>query len=171
MGLHGSLGEMKAPLRLALMALTVAGCHSSNGSMPPADQGCTEIGCVGGLVMNFSKALTSPGSYKITVETEAGTSTCQTKLPFDGCSQASPCSSPGLILGQSGCALPASEHSLTQLQIAQGFPTSVKLTIERDGKPVATSTNQVNYQTSQPNGPNCPPICKQASLSVNIPSP
>jgi hypothetical protein len=73
-----------------------------------------------------------------------------------------------VLLEQSGCALPASEHSLGGLQILSA-PRAARVTIHRDGIAVASDAITPAYVRSQPNGAGCPPVCEQARATLTIP--
>ena len=147
----------------------LAGCGGAGGASSTGPEACTEIGCASGVTLDFSAPLRATGKYTVRVDADGQQTTCEATLPFAGCASEPACSSPDVLLGQSGCALPASEHSLTGLQLPTKTPSKVTVTIERDGQPVATQTFDLTYTTSRPNGPDCEPVCKQASGTIAVP--
>jgi hypothetical protein len=142
------------------------GSSSSGGS---SGGECTAIGCVDGLsIALVAPGGWTPGSYVFTIVADGATQTCKGALPLPSCN------TPGLrcdntlaTIGESGCALPSAEHSFADLRFASG-PAKVKVHIERDGSTLADDALEPTYQTSQPNGPNCGPICRQASASISL---
>ena len=58
---------------------------------------------------------------------------------------------------------------LTQRITVEGAPQSVEVQESIDGTSVFDKTVSPAYQTSQPNGPNCAPICRQATAAWTIP--
>jgi hypothetical protein len=150
---------------LAALAALAAGCASDTSE--PKE--CTAIGCVGGFSLDFSAPLKAAGQYTVVIDADGQQTTCQATLPFAGCSSAAPCSSGDVLLGLSGCALPTDQHSIIGLQLPSKHPARVVVTIQRDGQPVASQGFDVTYQTSRPNGPECEPVCSQASATMNTP--
>jgi pimeloyl-ACP methyl ester carboxylesterase len=148
----------------ASLALGACGSDKQTNGM----RACTEIGCVDGLSLPFSRPFREPGSYRLTLELDGASVTCQATLPFAGCTGGGSCSAPQVLLEQSGCALPSSEHTLTGLRITS-TPANVRVRVDRDGAPVATGDFSPTYTRSQPNGEGCPPICQQASATLVVP--
>jgi hypothetical protein len=151
----------------AVVALACAG-GCSDGSEPRTPRGCTLIGCVNGLSVQFSRPLREAGSYTVTMDLDGERITCETALPFASCSGGSPCSSSKVILEQSGCALPPSAHEILGLRVTSVART-VSLRIDRDGGEIASESFTPSYARSAPNGEGCGPICEQASATLSIP--
>lgn len=51
----------------------------------------------------------------------------------------------------------------------QGTPATLELTLERDSAALLHETRTLTYQTTQPNGPECGPACRQASTEFTLP--
>ena len=151
---------------LLALPLLAGACGNSTRANEPA-RGCTEIGCVNGLTLSFSRPLREPGRYELTLELDGKPSTCQATLPFSGCNSGGGCSAPDVLLQQSGCALPPSEHELLGLQITTS-PATLRVRILRDGSEVSNAELAPTYTRSQPNGAGCPPVCEQASATLDI---
>ena len=143
-----------------------AGC--SQGSGPGNSRGCTLIGCQDGLAVAFSRPLRETGSYTVTLNLDGQPVTCQSALPFASCSAGGGCSSPNVLLEQSGCALPANAHEIIGLRVMSSAK-AVSIRIERDGGEVASNDFTPSYIRSQPNGEGCGPICEQASATLDVP--
>ncbi|MBX3184006.1 MAG: hypothetical protein KIT72_00655 [Polyangiaceae bacterium] len=148
---------------------TLLGC-SSAPTMQAAEQPhdgslavCTEIGCVDGLTIDLSQLSWEPGSYQIDVAADGDITRCQVTLPLPPCSNpGTSCDGTGVQVGESGCALAPSAHSLTELRLVS-LPDNVEVTVTRDGAPFASRRFTPNYQVSRPNGPRCEPECKSAN--------
>jgi hypothetical protein len=163
---------MKLPLAFALGATALAlACTSKNPPPPsspapaPAARACTEIGCVDGLRIALEPSARWPaGEYRFDFVVDGRPASCTGKLPLPACEQggALTCTGVPVQIGESGCALPASEHGFSDVGLTSS-PARVKITISRDGQPIAERELSPVYQRSQPNGPDCPPVCNSAS--------
>lgn len=155
-------------LSIFLLALGLLGCEKT--STHPGDRICTTIGCLNGLTVRLEPALTRAGQYKIAVTADGQATTCTGSLPLPACEQqAVTCTGPlAAQLTASGCALPQAQHSFPELHLT-GTPAQVQVSIQRDGAVVAEKTLTPAYKTSQPNGPDCEPICTSASEVIPIP--
>jgi hypothetical protein len=143
---------------------------SSGASSGDSSHGCTGIGCVDGLVVSFGPGTEwTPGTYVFSLDADGVQQTCKGALPLPPCAsgRALSCTGDVATIGESGCALPAAQHRFADIQLRSG-PSKVKLHIERDGVVLADETLVPAYRTSQPNGPNCGPVCRQASAVVNL---
>src|SRR5690348_5669601 len=105
--------------RDAFVAATViAGLVACGGTNTPdaASSGsgiCTTIGCVDGLAVRFDPATTwKPGKYVFSLEADGVTQTCTGTLPLPPCGPAGSlsCTADVAMIGESGCALPPSQH-------------------------------------------------------------
>lgn len=142
--------------------------HSSSSSGSP--HGCTEIGCVDGLLISFGRGVEwAPGTYVFSMNADGVEQTCKGMLPLPPCASGSSlaCTGNVAMIGESGCALPASQHGFADIHL-RSAPSKVTIRIERDGVVLADETLVPTYRTSQPNGPNCDPICRQASATIDL---
>lgn len=134
---------------------------------------CTGIGCVDGLTLTLkAPAGWKAGNYTFTIEVDGHEQTCEGALPLPPCGTSSlRCKQEDktilAIIGESGCALPASQHAFSDIRI-DATPAEVKVHIARDGLVLADQKFEPIYVTSQPNGPGCEPICKTASGTVTL---
>jgi hypothetical protein len=71
------------------------------------------------------------------------------------------------MIGESGCALPASAHGFSDIRFTSS-PAKVTIRVERDGQVLAKESFTPAYRTSEPNGPGCGPVCKQASATLAL---
>ncbi|MBX3193201.1 MAG: hypothetical protein KF819_39825 [Labilithrix sp.] len=147
---------------------------SSSSGGGGGDRACTAIGCTDGLGISVTApAGWKAGRYVFTVTADGSTQTCEGSLPLPSCG------SPGLLckgqdgvaqIGESGCALPAAQHSFSDIHFSS-TPAQVNVHVARDGVVLAEQSFTPSYVTSQPNGPGCEPICKQASGSLTLQEP
>jgi len=141
----------------------------SSGSSGGAGKECTAIGCVDGLTLRLAaQDGWKQGTYVFALDIDGVEQTCKGALPLPSCGQRGlSCDNTLAQLGESGCALPASEHAFSDIQI-RSAPARVKIRIERDGIKLADEVITPSYRTSQPNGPDCGPVCTQASAAVTL---
>ncbi|MBL9105450.1 MAG: hypothetical protein JNL82_31230 [Myxococcales bacterium] len=144
---------------------------------PPAAGGpraCTEIGCINGLRVTMDKATAwAAGGYTFEIGVEGTKITCKGALPLKACDagpslQCDPADR--VTIGESGCALPPESHGFSDIQFGGGEPPrEVELKIMKDGEALHTARLSPTYKTVQPNGAGCPPVCNNASETVQIP--
>jgi hypothetical protein len=140
------------------------GASGANPNKPdePPSQGCTAIACVNGLTIQFS--IRTPGEYAFDVVLDGATTKCTAKLPLSS-NPPQACDNPNILLGLSGSALPANQHSLENIMILSTNAESVTVKGTRDGASIGEKTFKPNWKTTPgPNGPNCEPKeCKSAT--------
>ncbi len=147
-----------------------ASSSSSGGSNGGSPHACTGIGCVDGLFISFGRGIEwAHGTYVFSLNADGVEQTCKGMLPLPPCAsgRALACVGDVAMISESGCALPASQHGFGDIQLRSG-PSKVTVRIERDGVVLADETLVPTYRTSQPNGPNCEPICRQASATIDL---
>jgi hypothetical protein len=153
--------------RLAVVALLSAGLASGCDLQPKA---CNEIGCRFGFAVDFqpTDGVWRPGRYLIDVTADGVSSSCESTLPFPPCGELpSTCiGQRSWILGASGCALPASQHSISGISFSNSPPATVEVTVSRDGRQLASQTFTPTYVSSRPNGPDCEPTCRTAPTAT-----
>jgi hypothetical protein len=153
-------GAMRTTL-LVFLASLLGACSS--------DKACTTIGCVDGFSLSFGAGVKTAGSYVIDLDADGKKVRCEAKLPLPPCEQIqNPCNDASVTLELSGCALDASAHSIPGLRVS-GKPAKVVVSVNRDNLQLITEEFTPAYTTSTPNGPDCEPVCTQASASLTIP--
>jgi hypothetical protein len=181
-----------ATLTVAAAALT--GCDKSTTSAPdggstlPSDLlracpsaanlstskhgACTEIGCVDGFLLRVMPRSNWPeGAYRFVFDSDGHTVRCAGSLPLEPCGEASiTCDGAGVRISESGCALPASDQSFSDISF-DGYPSAVKADLFLNDASIAHADYQPSYQVGQPNGPGCPPICCSASADLTVTFP
>lgn len=149
---------------LLSVSATLVACGASSDS---GAHGCTEIGCVNGFnVKVTSSGAWKAGKYTVTVVADGVTTTCTADLPLTPQSTAS-CSAAGVQIGLSGSALPAEQHSISDVALT-ATPKSVMITIARDGTSIGAQSFTPAYKTSRPNGATCEPVCTNASDTLAV---
>lgn len=177
--------RFQAPALVVRLILVVLGAANACASAPPtagatpgappgADRACTQIGCVEGLTIDVaSTSGWAPGTYRFDFELDQEKVSCEGTLPLRACEHGPSvrCTPEGaaerVMISESGCALPAAEHSLPSISI-RGEPARVRLTVSRDGTQLAAEEMTPQYRTMRPNGPECEPVCRQASAKVTL---
>jgi hypothetical protein len=71
------------------------------------------------------------------------------------------------MITESGCALPPDAQGFGMIVVGAG-PASVALTISRGGETIAQGSWTPDYQISRPNGPLCEPVCRQATVALQL---
>lgn len=112
------------------------------------------------------------GNYRFVITRDGATTTCEGRLPLKPCEQESvTCDGPGAGLGASGCALPASGQSFSEIAI-EGYPKKVDVDVLRDGVLLTRGHFDVAYATHYPNGPECGGACCSAKHgALTLPAP
>ncbi len=114
----------------------------------------------GGLHTN---AAWPAGEYRYTVELDGRNVTCTGSLPLQPCARPSiTCDGEGVSITESGCALEPDQQAFGGISIDE-LPKNVHLRIEHDGLALVDQDLTADYTVSQPNGPDCGPVCCSAS--------
>jgi hypothetical protein len=106
--------------------------------------GCSLIGCQNGLTVRLSQ--TPAVSFR--VELRVTSPTAQPAYVYD-------CANPALCA--EGVFFPdfSGEHAFVTVVTAAGTRT--------------TEITRIEYRISRPNGPDCPPECRQATVTADVP--
>jgi hypothetical protein len=172
---------MRVVLLLMLtLTLAASGCTFT--------QSCTAIGCGDALTLEMRPAGGGfpDGAYTLTLETRAGLRTCRFVMPDSvpqlgalgsvdcdpGASawveQATDCTETRSGNATSESCRPVPGRFALHAQL-QDTPDVVSVRVERDGLALLDSTLTPTYETSQPNGPDCGPVCHQATEMLELP--
>jgi hypothetical protein len=152
---------------------------------------CTDIGCSDGAFFEIKTAdgTWPDGAYTLELSAGGVTHTCSMTLPDDlpsGGSIASiPCLPPVGYLGVSlypitNCTAEGNGNSggqtctpipghYTLRGSLPGTPSTLGVRVTRDDGLLTEQTLPLTYTTSQPNGPDCEPVCRQASVELELP--
>ncbi len=134
-----------------------------------AQQACTQIGCMDGLTISVPLDYEwKPGAYTFDFLLDGRAVTCTGTLPLKSCETHSiSCSAEGVMIMESGCAMPAQTHGFGDIMLGSG-PRQVVLTIRHNRTQIARGNWTPKYTTLSPNGPACGPVCKQANVSLEM---
>lgn len=140
-----------------VLATLVAAC-----SDPDEPVACTEIGCTDGFTLRLvadGEELPA-GVYEVSIELDGEASECafEVRMVCDG---GGPC------VVNEDCNATYSDDEASILY--EGAPSSVSYSVTRDGLQLASASVEPEYASVQPNGPDCPPTCMQATEVVSIP--
>jgi hypothetical protein len=111
------------------------------GDPAPPPQACTRIGCEHGWSVELTGAAALPATYTIRVIVDGGV------VASRQCSPAEPCGEQVFLAG-----VTADEAVLEIV----GGPVPLRWTVTPE------------YSLVQPNGPDCPPTCRQARVQVRL---
>lgn len=160
--------------RFLVLTSLVAAC--SPPPEPPkaaADsaKACSEMGCDDGLAIELVRPSPWPaGAYRFTLSIDGKAVRCEGALPLPPCDSGPSfhCDDASLTIAESGCALPPGEHAITGLHSTLTEGSEASLLIEHEGSIQATAKLTPSFQTLQPNGPGCEPVCQSASLKLTL---
>jgi hypothetical protein len=138
-----------------------------------AEKTCPTIGCGRAFEVSFLPAngQWAAGTYSIAVTADVTSGACDVTLPLAPCTSSSE-SCQGTRdwdAIESGCALPAEQHAIGGIVFGKATPASVDVVVSLDGRQLAAETFVPTYQTSHPNGSDCPGTCMgapSATLSI-----
>lgn len=132
-----------------------------------AQKSCTEMGCVDGLILQVDPAFNwKAGNFNFDFVLDNRHVRCYGELPLKPCGEQSlTCNKPGVMITESGCALPEAAQGFGDIHI-EGDPAKVMVRITHNNRPVVTRTIITEYNKVQPNGPGCGPICRSATYQL-----
>ncbi len=133
---------------------------------------CTQMGCTNGLILRAGPDMfNEEGQYEF--QFFAGLNnqirvTCRGELPLKPCDQgpSMTCSSKGVMITESGCALPEDQHYFGDIYL-YGTPRKVIMAVKRNGKTHIVRTIRPTYVFTRPNGPGCEPECVTSSVDLS----
>lgn len=137
---------------------------------PPAaaQQACTEIGCTNGVTFSVDPARAwGRGVYRFSFIFDNKIVDCRARLPLKPCAEGPSvtCDGTGVMITESGCALPKESHGFGDIHI-DGAPTRVVARVIYNNKLLVTRTIRPAYRESRPNGPQCGPVCRSAAYDL-----
>jgi hypothetical protein len=145
-----------------LWAVLLAGCIGW-----PFLGTCTLMGCQDELRIEVQGEL-SPGSWRFEVRSEEQLGACELQLPADQTST-SPCEGRlELWVGSTNSLSLVVPLPSAEVVASDELPQSFELTVLRDSEVVLHRELAPGYQTVQPNGQGCAPICHQASATIDL---
>jgi len=177
----GMPGPGHALLAITALALLVAPEPACLG------HSCSEVGCQDqfSVVLQAATASLPEGTHRIDVMADGTALSCTFEFPSEaqpGVTTLAQCS-PGLLLfvgPAQKCTeisnadirglqcVPIPEQTQEALQIP-GTPSQVSITQTVNGTIILQTQATPIYKASRPNGPDCEPLCHQATLTLMIP--
>jgi len=149
---------------------------------------CHEVGCADGVTVNLrpSQGVLPSGSYAFDLAAGARTHACSFVVPDDlpelGTLTDVDCAPPLAVqIGpEAMCSeqrrgnsideacRPVPEHFVLQAHV-EGTPPTLELRLTRDEAVLLEQVLTPSYETTRPNGPDCGPVCQEATLDVTLP--
>lgn len=159
----------RLPLSVASLALALALASISCSSEPRA---CTAIGCESGLRVQLEPTGGWPeGRYRFEIDADGAHATCTGSIPLPACgTSALACDrTDGFQIIESGCALAPSGQSFPVIRFdAKLRPKTVTIGVLRNDASVGRMQFAPRFETVQPNGEGCEPVCEQASATLQL---
>jgi hypothetical protein len=166
-----------------------SGLTSGPSGLGSGTQSCTEVGCqdMASVMLRTADNTWPEGLYELIVRADDIESRCSLRLP-DQTPQTG--QSTNVICGTSGVAFALQQDttcesgcdggvcwnrctpvagSFYQRVSVQGAPARLQITLSRDSAALVTTDLAPTYQETRPNGPNCEPVCRQASIDLAVP--
>lgn len=174
-------GMSNLRLLLALCLMGLPGCSSAGHS-------CTAMGCGNDVTLTFVSTddTWAEGQYHLTLVVDSATYVCTAEPPDAALDiRRVECDAPlGTMTlawrSVTDCVEHRSANSVSQtctsvpdkftLEAAlQGTPKQVQVKLTRNDAPLLDQSVSLTYETTQPNGPDCEPVCKQAAVKIDVP--
>jgi hypothetical protein len=166
----------RASLLAALVSALLVGLACSTQNPFDASPTCTLIGCEDGYRVDLKPDSGWPaGEYRFLIDSDDAHVECRASVPLPACGVAAvSCEPRGVVtIAESGCALPANAQGFPRISFERGRrPRRVRLSIVRSvggtERVIASTELLPRFETVQPNGPKCPPVCTQARDSLTV---
>ncbi|HEX5099362.1 MAG TPA: hypothetical protein VFV94_07665 [Polyangiaceae bacterium] len=155
--------------------------------------GCTEMGCMdsAGFTLHAPGDEWAPGAYELAIDFDETAHSCTFTMPDavdaaggQGVAIAVACTpkldawlnavvtctthSDGSSSSQSCTPIPGRYYLSVQTST---LATSLSVSVTLDGADYFSATHALTYKASQPNGPDCEPICRNATVEFFADSP
>lgn len=160
-------GVREALGRLALLGAVgwgAFGCGETTDGGP--GYGCTDIGCLSSLEFTIAddggEAGNRDDEYVVTVTVGERIGTCTLVIVETAAESERSNECTGDVPIELG-----STDDFTGFTINEA-PETVHVVVTLDGATVYDETVTPEYTTSQPNGPDCPPVCQSASVPIEL---
>lgn len=149
---------------------------------------CTDIGCSSGVSVLLApdSGVWQFGDYQLEIRRDGATSSCgfvaPGDLPRDGALQSLDCGRQisADIWPRTSCTTTRHGDAVSQscspienqydlhLRI-EGTPKNLSIQLTRDGEVIVNDSRAPKYGETSPNGPECGPTCRQASVELVVP--
>lgn len=151
----------------------VAGCSAPSSpagidmtqTAQPEARTCGQLGCMNALLVEVQPHDLPPGTYVIRAEGDGSNAECTMALPHEG-DMDDACS------GQLPVVMEPSRKGVTAVGfeslLLSSAPSRVRVSISRDNQPLATVDTAPRYEAVAPNGPECEPECRIATIRLDV---
>jgi hypothetical protein len=128
---------------------------------------CTEIGCLSYFRADINKSSEwESGRWAVTFRANGSTlGSCEVELPASPNSEGDCTGNLLLRLRSDGQAI---ERASSRRDYSENTPSEFTVRLERDGQQVAQQTFSPTFESVQPNGSGCPPVCHQAEVQLSF---
>ena len=147
---------------LPLLALTA--CPDPD---PKETGSCTDMGCEDGFYVAFEKSTWDAGQYLFEVDVDGNVYTCQVTIPL-GTDGTDGCPDTMIMVEQSGSELPVDQQSIPGLWVNSVQAAAVTITVSLNGAELGSQDFVPAYETLEPNGAACGPVCQFDSASMGL---
>jgi len=138
-----------------LLGMTAMSCSTA------LSKSCTDMGCGTALVIRVPASKAFPvGAYHIELKTPEKTVAGDCSINADGSTRCEAASSFFISWDKS-------QPTSLSVDVWNDAPTTFTFTLSFGGKTLVTQSITATYTESRPNGPECGPICKNASVTTN----
>lgn len=151
--------------------ILLCGAWGASGCSSPHSHpyGCTLIGCEDTFTASVASATGSlpNGMHRIEVIADAATLSCAFQIPLERTAEGGevlPTCSSGL-----GVLIAPASSPVAETIHLTGTPRQVHAWQYVDDVAILDAAAAPSYQDERPNGPECEPVCRQASVSWTLP--
>lgn len=141
--------------RFALLAIALMIFACGDDEQPRV---CTEIGCTSGFTVRFDEPILLKGEQRLLIELDLSGSTRRCELRAG--------ETPMVSENCGAMTFHWDGERLEEFIVHDADPENVGVRVRRDQETLHQGEFALNYQEVQPNGPGCPPICRQALLQL-----
>ncbi|KYG08652.1 hypothetical protein BE21_22480 [Sorangium cellulosum] len=138
----------------AILFIGLASCR------PGGTKACTEAACSDHLEIQFEPELVATGRYHFMIDLDGVTRRCSASLPGPGHQE---------LIDE--CSIRQGNGSLAGVTVYGVRPKVVALRVVRDQAVLMDTRVAPFYDVERPNGPDCPPECSVARVTVGIKEP
>ncbi|WP_437570248.1 hypothetical protein [Sorangium sp. So ce542] len=138
----------------AIFFIGLASCRTGG------TKACTEAACGDHLEIKFEPELVATGRYHFMIDVDGVTRRCAASLPSSGHQE---------LIDE--CSVRQGNGSLAGVTVYRVRPKVVALRVARDQAVLMDTRVAPFYDVERPNGPDCPPECSVARVTVQIKEP
>ncbi len=152
----------------ALVGCSTAGSESGEDPAVSVATGCGDATCTSGLRIALVSSVFTPGAYTVSTVSDELESVCGFVVggSEDGCGIEAPCLLEDDCDADVNLSFPP--HSVV-VTVGPGAPAVVEVVVLRGVEELVSSTLVPAYQTYEPAGAGCDPLCEVASAQLDLP--